>query len=194
MCQKGETPQLSPNLSNLSDELFITATRMLEQQILLNSEPNLENLYWILRNIKPWDGAAILLSQIKVRLQNQHAGVPYEQLPQIIKDAWEVSTKALDATHKRTWKVDKKLVDGLEMMVKQIGGMMKGAPEARSLGNQKPPLLYDEFGPLPNMDEVDVARDSMDLDSFTQDAQPTNFDDPWPMFIPMNFNFVGGAF
>ena len=191
MCQKGQTPQLTPSLSNLSDELFITATRMLEQQILLNSEPGLKDLYWILRNIKPWDGAAILLSQIKVRLQNDHVNTPYEELPQIIKDAWEVSTKALDATQNQNWVVDKELVKGLERMIAQIGSIMKKKQDPQRPMQPRPAVLYDEFGPLPNMDEVDMALDGMDLDAFEQ--PPANFDDPWPMFIPMNFNFMGSG-
>jgi hypothetical protein len=185
MCQNGQTPQLSTGLSNLSDELFITATRMLEQQILLNSESIQKSLYWILRNIKPWDGAAILLSQIKVRLQNKYAGQSYDQLPQFIKDAWEVSNKALDST--KSWMVDKELVESLEKMRTQIAGMMNLDIEVQEPGLDG---NFDEDGPLSNMYEVEMDLVGMDLDAGGNTA---NLSDPWPMFIPMNFNFMGGG-
>jgi hypothetical protein len=193
MCEQGQPPQLSSSISNLSDELFITATRMLEQQILLNSEPSLKNLWWILRNIKPWDGAAILLAQIKVRLQSTYKGQRYDQLPQLIKDGWEVATRALEST--QYWAVDKKLVDGLEKMHKQIAKMMGLGVEGGEGVAGGQPLVGDGFGSLPNFDVVDTSFDGMEMDAFiTESNAGSNFSDPWPMFIPMNFSSLGGGF
>jgi hypothetical protein len=189
MKQNGQTPQLTTDMSNLSDELFITATKMLEQQVLLHTEPSLKNLYWFLRNIKPWDGVAILLAQMRVRLQKLYPGKSYDELPQMLKDAWEVSARAVTRT--KYWQVDQKFIDGLEKMRRQTGEMMGLQMDAPTPTTQILAALSDEFGPLPIMNETDF--DGMDLDHFIAQDDQNCFSDPWPMFIPMNFNYFGGA-
>jgi hypothetical protein len=205
MQKNGQAPQLNATLfpekypesvrgmSNLSDELFITATKILEQQILLHSEPNLINLYWILRNIKPWEGLAIILTQMSVRLQKRHPDKQFDQLPQMLKDAWEVSNLAFSAADQ--WSVGRKYIDGLKKMRRRLAEMM-----GLELDTSAPPVNpsdapTSDFGPLPVVGDSATQIDGMDLDHFVDQDDTGGFSDPWPMFIPMNFAFFsGGAF
>ncbi|KIV99600.1 hypothetical protein, variant [Verruconis gallopava] len=187
MRQKGETPQLNSSTPNLSDELFITVTKMVEQQVILHCEPSLKNLYWILRNIKPWDGVAILLAQLKARLQKQHAQQNFDQLPQMLKDAWNVSTKALEL--RQHWVVSQNLIQGLQQMRKQVGEMMGLLTDETIAAISALDIQVDDFGPTPILADT-MQFDQMDLDAYMVQNSGGNLDDPWPMFIPMNFNIT----
>jgi hypothetical protein len=196
MVRSGTASQVSPVKSIVSDELFIIATKMLEHQLMLQESifdaPLVNRFKWMMRNIKPWDGVTVLLAQIRTRLQSVYPSeTRFEQLPQMMRDAWAVSCRALD--RKEQWQINNKVLNGLLAMREQLGDIMR-VPRHTYTTQVTPQVMPQNLrSTWQTPSGLESMTDDLSMEDYMPSTDASGLNDPWPMFIPMNFNFFGGA-
>lgn len=186
MRHAGQQTVVDSTFSNLSDELFITATKMLEKQLQLQRDPALENWRWILRNFNVFQAVTVTLTQLLFRLQKMKE-TRLQYLPDMLRDAWEISESALQATDSNGVEVHiMKPLAKMREEVRELVGVNKRNEEQETA----PVASYDEsVAPFHGLGDMEV--DGLGLGDF--EVPQDGFDDPWPLFIPANF-FVNNGF